>query len=229
MPHSYTRDKDWGRQAERWDGIEWDFSGGRIHAEKRRKMVNHGTWRRYSARLLDPRRQFDVRVTNIRNTRDQKLAFRVNFATHLRLFARQSEWVKGVQLYSFSAEGRAAVRLAVDITMSIGMDPTRFPPGIVISPRATAADLVVDDFRIDRVSKLGGEFSQQVTRLARRELDDEIAEKETELVEKINEEFEENADDLRWSLADAMSSEWAERVTPFLPPAVKQAVEESGK
>ncbi|MGI9517074.1 MAG: hypothetical protein ACR2NP_08520, partial [Pirellulaceae bacterium] len=140
-----------------------------------------------------------------------------------------SEWVRGVQMYSLSAEGRAAVRLSVDITMSIGMDPTHFPPGIVFAPRATAADLIVDDFRIDRVSKLGGEFAQQVTRLARREMDDEIAEKEAELVEKINKEFDENRDDLRLSLSDAMSSQWADRVSPFLPPAVQQAVDEAGE
>ena len=70
---------------------------------------------------------------------------------------------------------------------------------------------------------------QQVTRLARRELNEDVAEKELELVRKINEEFDDNADDLRLSLAEAVNSRWTERVTPALPPAVKQAVEAAGQ
>ncbi len=223
MPHTYERDKDWGGQAERWDGIRWDTDGWQIKTKRRKKLVNHGTWRKYSASLADPEREFVVSVTNIRQTAGQRLAFRLNFATRLNLFARQAEWVKGVQLYSLSAEGHAAVRLALDVELEIQLDPGRLPPDLIFRPQVTAADLVVDDFRIDRVSKLGGEFAIQVTRLARRELDAEIAEKEAELVEKINRQIRKNGDDLRLSLADALHSRWADSARPFLPPAVTSA------
>ncbi len=223
MPHKYERDKDWGGQARRWDGIKWDIDNWKIKAERRNKMVNHGTWRKYSAVLADPQREFDVRVTDIRQTPQQRIAFRVNFATRLKLFARQAEWVKGVQLYSLSAEGKAAVRLAIDVELAIQLDPTRMPPDVIFRPQIKSADLIVDDFRIDRVSKLGGEFAIQVTRLARRELDAEVEEKERELVKKINKAIKKNEDDLRLSLADALQSRWAESVKPFLPPSVSDA------
>lgn len=225
MPHEYERNKGWGAQVERWDGIKWYRDGWEIKTHSRRKMVNHGTWKKYSAALADPQHQFDVTVTNFHQTRDERLGFQVNFMTKLDLFARQAEWVKGVQLYSLSAEGHATVRLTLDMDMAITLDPSRLPPDLIFNPNARRADLVVDEFRIDRISKLGGEFAIQVTRLARKELDDEIAEKEIELVTKINSAIEKNADDLRLSLADALQTTWADAARPFLPRSVTQAAE----
>ena len=224
MPHQYERNKGWGAQDERWDGIKWDHDGWEIRTHRRKKLVNHGMWRKYSASLADPEHQFDVTVTNIHQTANDRLGFQINFMTRLNLFARQAEWVKGVQLYSLSATGHATVRLTVDIEMEIALDPTRLPPDVIFQPRATSADLIVDEFRIDRISKLGGEFAIQVTNLARKELDDEIAEKEVELVTKINKAIDKNADDLRVSLADAMQSKWTDAARPFLPAAIKKAV-----
>lgn len=223
MPHSYTRDKDWGRQKERWDGLKVELDGLEIKTKRRKKLVNHGTWRKYSAELIDPKNQFDVSVTNIRQTPQKKLAFQVNFATRIKLHARQSKWVKGVQLYSLSADGHATVRLAVDMELGMSLVPNDFPPDIKFEPRAVSADLIVDEFRIDRLSKLGGEFAQQVTRLARKELDGEIEEKEAKLVEKINKEIGEEKDKLRLSLSDALETKWAEQAKPFLPEEVKKA------
>lgn len=225
MPHSYTRDKQWGKQEERWDGIKWKRDGLRLKTKRRKKLVNHGTWKKYTASLVDPENQFDVTMTNIRQTEDSRMAFRLTFTTKIKLHARQSKWAKGVQLYSLSADGKATVRLAVDMELGITLDAKQFPPDLILMPEAKTAQIQVDEFRIDRVSKLGGEFAQGVTRLARREMDKEVAEKETELVEKINKEIAENADDLRLSMADAVSSKWAEKTRPFLPPQIKQAVE----
>ena len=164
MPHSYTRNKDWGKQEQRWDGIEWRREGWKIETKRKKKLVNHGTWRKYSAELLDPANQFSVEVKNIRQTENKQLAFEIAFDSWLRLHARQSKWLKGVQLYSFSAEGKAKVRLRLSVEMDILLDPSRLPPDIVFRPAVSQANLQVDEFRIDRVSKLGGEFAQQVTR-----------------------------------------------------------------
>ncbi len=226
MPHQYVRDKDWGKQEERFDGIRLRREGWRIETKRKKKQVNHGTWRKYSAELLDPRRQFFVSVGNIHQTPDDRLGFDVDFKSPLKLFGRQSKWVSGVQLYSISAEGKADVRLRVQLKMDIDVDPNQWPPDLVFRPRATAATLHVDEFRIDRISKLGGEFAQQITRAVRDSLDDEIAEKEIELVEKINREFDKHAAKLRLSLVDAVKLKWAKTAMPYLPPAVRAAMQD---
>ncbi len=223
MPHSYTRKKGWGKQTERWDGIKWERDGLRLKTKRRKKLVNHGTWRKYTAELIDPSQRFDITLTNLHRTEKHELAFRLNFRAGLKLHARQAKWVKGVQMYSLSANGQAQVRLSVDMVLGISLDTSDFPPGVIFNPRATSADIIVDDFRIDRISKLGGEFAQQVTRLARREMDQEIAEKEAELVEKINKEISENSDDLQLSIGEALDSKWADQALPFLPKEVQDA------
>lgn len=225
IPHTYTRDKDWGGQERRWDGIEWRRDNGRLETKRKWKMVNHGTWKKYSATLIDPAQNFSIEIKNFHQAENKKLAFDMHFASRLRFDARQAKWVKGVQLYSVSAEGHGKVRLVVSCELAIDMDITQFPPQLIFRPTVKSADLVVDEFRIDRVSKLGGEFAQQITRAARKHLDEEIAEKEIELVQKINTKLAEKQEDFKLSVGDSLKQKWVEEVKELLPADVKQAIE----
>lgn len=224
MPHTYEETKDWGGQAERWDGIKFRREGMRIETQRRKKKVNHGTWKKYSAHLINPNEEFSIAVKNMHETPDEKLAFDVHFIAHLGLSGRQSKWVKGVQLYSFGAEGHAKVRLVVSIELEIKTDITKFPPDLIFVPRATNAELHVDEFRLDRISKAGGEFAQQVTKGVRSKLDEEIVKKKHKLVEKLNKQFEKDKDKLKLSIADAAKSKWTKAASKFLPSNVQQAI-----
>ncbi len=225
MPHTFEEDKNWGRQAERFDGLEIERDGLRIETRRKKKLVNHGTWKKYSAQLVNPEQEFTVQLTNLHRTRSGKTGFDVHFSANLDLQARQSKWVKGVQMYSLSAEGHAQIRLVVGCEMGVETSFKTFPPDLIFSPEAKSAEIIVDEFRIDRISKLGGEFAQQVSRRARRELDKKINDQEHRLVKKINSELEENQDKLRLSTADAVKSRWAEPAKAFLPESVQHALD----
>ena len=84
--------------------------------------------------------------------------------------------------------------------------------------------LLVDQFRLDRISKAGGEIAQQVTKGVRSQLDKKIAEKEQKLVKKINKQLAEKQDQLRLSIADAAKSKWTKAADKFLPSSVQQAL-----
>jgi len=226
IPHDFEETKDWGGQDERWDGIRFRREGFKIQTKRRKKMVNHGTWKKYSATLLNPDEEFSINVKNMRETSDEKMAFDIHFSAHLNIDGRQSKWVKGVQLYSFSVQGHTKVRLVVGIELGVTMDINNFPPDLVFIPVAKEANLIVDDFRIDRVSKAGGEFAQQVSRGVRNSLDQKLAEKEDKLVEKLNKEFTKNKSKLRLSIADALKSKWTKSAQAFMPAAVREALEQ---
>ena len=226
IPHTFKEDKDWGGQDERWDGIKFRREGLRIKTNRRKKMVNHGTWKKYSAQLLNPEEEFSIAVKNMRETKDEKVAFDVHFSAHLAIDGRQSKWVKGVQLYSFSAQGHTKVRLVVGVELGVSMDINNFPPDLVFFPVAKQANLIVDEFRIDRVSKAGGEFAQQVSKSVRKSLDEKLAKKEAKLVEKINKEFAKNQSKLRLSVAEALKSKWTKPAQAFMPAAVREALEQ---
>ena len=226
IPHDFEETKDWGGQDERWNGLRIRREGFKIETKRRKKMVNHGTWKKYSARLINPDEEFSVAVKNMRETDDEKVAFDVHFSAHLKIDGRQSKWVKGVQLYSLSAEGHAKIRMIIGVELGVTMDIKNFPPDLVFVPVAKEANMVVDDFRIDRVSKAGGEIAQQISRGVRKSLDEKLAEKEDKLVEKLNKELKKNQAKLRLSIAEAIKSKWTKSAQAFLPASVRESLEE---
>ncbi len=229
LPHSYEKKKNWGNQDKRWDGVQIRRDGLKVKTKRKWKPVNHGTWKKYSAELIDPDQKFTVQVKNFHRTSSGATGFDIHFTAHLKLHGRQTKWVKGVQLYSLSADGHALVSLVVACELKVSMDASNFPPDLIVDPRAVDAKLRVDQFRLDRISKVGGEFSQQVARQVRKELDDKIREKEKRLVEKINKQLDEKRDRLRLSLADALDLEWTSQAKYFLPAPVQQALDASPK
>ena len=209
MPVRYVEDKDWGMQKERWDGIKVSFKNGRLLTKRRKKMVNHGTWDRYEVSLVDPENSFSVQLNNFEETDSDRVTFDVIITAKVNVVARQAKWVKGVQLYSISADGSAAVKLAISASLGSRLDVAKFPPDLIFDPRIEDAKIELEDFRIDRVSKAGGEFAQQVTRIVKSKLDKKVAAKEEKLVKKLNAKIEKNRDRLTLSANDAVKSKWA--------------------
>ncbi len=226
MPHEFEETKDWGGQDERWDGVKIRREGWKIETKRRKKLVNHGTWKKYAAHLRNPQEEFTVQIKNMRETAAEKLAFDVHFLAHLNIAGRQSKWVKGVQLYSIGVEGHTKMRLVVSIELEVKMGGAAFPPDLIFVPVATNADIIVDEFRIDHVGKAGGEFAQQVTKGVRSKLDEKVAEKQAKLLTKINSELVDNQDKLRISIADAMKSKWTKTAQAFLPASVQESLQE---
>ena len=129
-----------------------------------------------------------------------------------------------MQLYSLSLDAKARVKLSVTIELETAMDVTKFPPDLLFRPRATEANLNLQDFRIDRISKIGGEVSQQATRWIRSAIDEKIKTQEAKLVDKINDDLKKQEPKLRLSLHDAVSSKWSELATEFMPEDVQEAI-----
>lgn len=209
MPVPYVEDKDWGKQSERWDGVKVSFKNGKLRTKRRKKKVNHGTWDKYEVSLVDPENSFSVNLDDFQELEEGKVSFVVRATAKVDVTARQSKWIKGVQLYSLSANGSADVQLELSVVLGSSMDVTKFPPDLIFDPKVKAADISVDNFRIDRVSKAGGEFAQQVTRIVKKKLDKKVVEKEEKLVRKLNDKIEKNRDRLTLSVHDAMKSKWA--------------------
>ena len=224
LPHHFNEDKDWGAQAERFDGLKVRREGLQIRTKRRKKMVNHGSWQKFNVSLVDPENRFSVSVKNMREADQGKVAFDLHCRSDLKIDGRVAKWIKGVQLYNLSLDGKARVKLAVTIELETVMDVTKFPPDLIFRPQATTANLDVEDFRIDRISKVGGEVSQQATRWARSAIDQKIEQEEAKLVERINADLKKNEKKLRLSLHDAVSSKWSEAATEFMPKDVQDAI-----
>ena len=96
------------------------------------------------------------------------------------------------------------------------MGLANFPPDVILIPQATGAKLVVEDFRIDRISKIGGEVAQQVSKNVNAKLSQRVAEYERKLVGKINRQLAKQKDEFRLSVADVMKSKWAKPLSGLI-------------
>ena len=216
VPHEYADSKDWGKTTRRWDGIRLRRDGWKVETKRVWTTVNHGLWKKYAAKLIDPEHQFSVELANVRAATGEGIAFDLTFIVPLAVEVRQARWVNGLQLYSVSADVEAKIRLTVSCELSSTLDSKVLPPDVIFRPKATAADLQVEQFAVKRVSKVGGEFAEQVTQLVESQLDHLAAAQEPKIVEKINRQIEKRTDDFRIEISDAIRSPWAEKLWPKL-------------
>lgn len=191
LPEVHLDTKKWGKQKE--------FSSLLPRSEP--LVLNHGTWRKYEVRPIDPDETFRVRLKDMRSE-GGKVCFTLECDAKIALEGRQAKWVRGVQLYSVNAEGKAELTLALECKVGVGFDFSG-APAMVLSPEIESATITIHEFRIDRVSKVGGEFAQQLTRATRDWLDDRQERHEEKLVNKLNQQIEKKKDRLRIPLGGA--------------------------
>lgn len=216
IPHEYIDAKRWGKTIQRWDGVQLRREGWKLETKRSWKSVNHGLWKKYAARLIDPEHQFSVALANVRPAKEDAVSFDLVFVIPLALEARQAQWVNGVQLYSISADVEAKIRLTVSLNLATRFELEKLPPQVVFRPVATNADLQIESFAVKRVSKIGGEFAEQVTQLAETQLDEFAAAQEPKIVEKINRAIAKNEERMTVDLGAALASPWARELWPTL-------------
>lgn len=221
IPHQYTDQRKWGMQEQVYAGFKFRRDGKRLETERVWKTVNHGQWQKYAVALRNPQQEFSVAITDVRPGASDATVVVLEFVTPLTLSARQSQWQRGVQLYSLSVEGWAQVSLQVECELKLRVERSREGANresrLVIDPRVRQANLTLHEFRIDRISKVGGEVAQQLGRWAEKELQQELRQRSEELVSRINQQIDRHRERLHLPLREVISGSWAEFLAQPLP------------
>lgn len=208
LPAEYEKSKNWGHTKKVLAGWKLEQDGLRIETRRRFKQANDGTWQKYSVRLVDPDESFQIRVENITQLPDGKIRFELLADARLAVFGRQSQWESGVQLYSFSVEADARVRMQAHVEVSLKLDPTRLPPDVYVQPVVTAADLQIPDFRLRKVSHLHGPLVRSLSHSVREVLEDKLADDRTKIVAALNKQIAKNEAKLKFSAQELLQSKW---------------------
>lgn len=95
IPREYARTKDWGRTRQVTTGVRsagnfFDFD---IHSKK--STVNHGIWKSYRVTLVDPEKNLDVKIENLRTERDGHVALTLFITAKLHGWARRGFLTRG--------------------------------------------------------------------------------------------------------------------------------------
>jgi hypothetical protein len=212
MPAEYEKSKNWGHTKKVLAGWKLEQDGLRIETRRRYKQANDGTWQKYSVRLVDPERSFQIRVENITQLPDGKVSFDLSADAQLDVFGRQSQWESGVQLYSLSVEADARVRLQAHVEVALKLDPTKLPPDVYVRPVVTSADLQIPDFRMRKVSHLHGPVVRSLSHTVREAVEDKLADDRTKIVAALNKQIAKNDAKLKFSAQELLQSKWGSLV-----------------
>src|SRR5262245_32619577 len=65
IPLEYEKKKDWGATKEIPVGVRVEGKPFHYHVNRRTKAVNHGVWKHYKVRIVDPQKDLAVTVANL--------------------------------------------------------------------------------------------------------------------------------------------------------------------
>jgi hypothetical protein len=218
LPREYERKKDWGQTKKITTGVRSSGNFFEFDIHRKKSKVNHGVWKHYRLTLVEPEKNLDVKIENLRLLESGRTALTLRVAAKVHGWARIKMYERGVHLGAFEAEGTTDVRLSIDA--EIGMRSVKTDsilPGYAIDPVVTAARLEFDDFRLKRISDVRGAFAHEVGILLREAVEDEL--KGQKLANKINHSIDKKRDRLQLT-PEMLLGKWAPKApTSTEPPA----------
>jgi len=208
LPEQYVDDDDWGETRQRWDGLHMRLDGLEVRTKRRWKTVNHGTWKRLEITQIDPQQNFHVRLGVPQSQPDGRTTFDLSLKSKVNTIARLVQWNRGVRLLSVTLDADAEVEITAQCCLDIQMDPTRFPPDLILKPEVTGANVRLKHVRINRISHFDGPVVRELSSGLKRLLREKIDEKRPQMVTKINRQIKRHEDDLRFSMNDTWQTYW---------------------
>jgi len=199
LPGEYHDTRQWGKQRECLSGLDVRFDHGRLETHGRYRPMNHGTWKRYLVRPVDPDRTLRVHIGPARPQPDGRSAFTVELDARLHGLAQWVEWQHGVRLASVTVEGDARVKLKLDCLLGMQWDASRLPPELQLKPEVTRANLQLADFDLHRIGPLEGPVVRELGDVLRDLAQWQLDQKRAALTTRINRQIARHEDDLRLS------------------------------
>jgi hypothetical protein len=216
IPLEYDKQKDWGATTEITTGVKLDGNGFDVRLKKRKRAVNHGVWKHYRLRLIDPQQNLAVQLANFRTIAPGRVAFTLHATAKLDAWARAKAYQYGVHLIALEMESDMRVRLAID--GEIGMETSGSGASTVIAflPMVTAAQLEIDEFHLRRVSNADGPIVRELGDGVSHVVEDEL--NGPRLVEKLNRAIERKRDRLTFRPVELLDAKWPFAAWPATAP-----------
>lgn len=206
LPEVYEDTRKWDLQKEVWDGVDFSRDGMKVKTKRKHKLVNHGTWTRYRLQMVEPDKNLKIVFHQLEVAEDSKVHFNVSVEMVLDIFGRLSQWVRDVQMVSLSANADAVCRLNIQGTVAFQLNPLRFPPDVRIQPHVDAASVEIAQFKVRRISQLGGPLAEQLGNGLRHALENKLEDSNERLPEKMNKQLAKHADRMQFSAQDWLQS-----------------------
>lgn len=206
IPLAYDKQKDWGAQTEIVVGLRTEGKGFDTKIHRRKKLVDHGVWKHYRLRMIEPEKNLSVQLTRLESLPAGRVAFTLRVDAKLDAWARAKVYQYGVHLIALEVEGDMRSILEISGEIGLQVETVGGAPGMRVDLVATDAQLQLEDFHLRRVSEARGPIVQELSGGVRRIVEEEA--NGPKLVEKLNRAIDKKRDKLVFSTADWLSSSW---------------------
>ena len=185
IPREYERTKDWGHKKEVTTGLRSSGNFFKFDIHRQKSEVNHGIWKQYRLTLVDPDKNLDVEIENLRTLESGRVALTLNVAAKVHGWARAKIYDRGIHVIALEAEGDTGIRLSLDANIGVqSVKSDSVLPGYAIDPLVTDARIKLEDFQLTRISDVRGALAHELGIVLREAAEDEL--KGPKLADKIN-------------------------------------------
>jgi hypothetical protein len=206
IPPEYERREDWGATRDVTVGYRVDGKPFHYHVHRREKAVNHGTWKHYQLRLVEPERNLAVQFVKLSPIEPGRFAFTLRVSGAIDAWARAKVYETGVHLIAVEMESDMRLQLEVDGEVAVRLQTAAGSPAIVVEPRVTDARLALNELNVRRVSNANGPLVRQLGDGLRR-----LVENETDgprLTAKLNGAIEKKRERLVFKPHELLGDSW---------------------
>ncbi len=206
IPLEYDKQKDWGAVAEIPVGVRTEGRGWRTRLKTRNRTVNHGVWKHYRLRLVDPEEHLRVQLAEVRPVSPGRVAFALSVEAEVDAWARAKVYEYGVHLIAVEVECDLRMHLAVDGELAVEFRGGAPGPRIALVPVVKDARLAIDEFHLRRVSNAKGPLVRELGKGVRGLVEDEL--NGPKLTEKLNRAIDKKRDRLEFRPGEFIEQRW---------------------
>src|ERR1700760_1909553 len=105
IPREYERKKDWGKTKEITTGLHSNGNFFKFDIHREPSEVNHGVWKQYKLTLIDPDKNLDVQIQNLRTLENGHITLTLFVVAKVHGWAQTTVYDRGVHLIGLEAEG----------------------------------------------------------------------------------------------------------------------------
>lgn len=214
IPQTIQGEKNWGDTKKVWAGIKVRRDGFKLKTHRRWRELEQGRWIKFDVAI--PGKPPKVTIRNVIPQVDPKNGSRrwliqSTLVAPMKFTARVQRWNLGVKLFSLTLTGDIEMRLRSATSVGFYADYRQIPPGLIIDPRVEHAQLVMDRFEVDRISKIGGDVAEGWGEVLQEVLIEHLVHQQNDrIVSKLNRAIEKERDDLKISWSEWFR-EWGQQ------------------
>jgi len=206
VPREYEKKKNWGHTKRITTGVTSDGPLYKMKLHRRKKHVNHGTWKHYRVWFTptdekSPQKNLRVTVENLHSLEAGGVGLRLVVDAKLEGWAQMRHYNRGIHVITLTAEGVSELRITLDCEVRMKMTAK----GMAIDPQVTKATLDLRDFDLTRLGEVEGKLAHELGRGMRSMVEDQLD--SPRLTAKLNRAIDKKRDRLVLSSAKLWGAE----------------------